>query len=503
MTADACTTADTCAAGLCVGGPPPNCDDANICTDDSCDPATGCVNANNTASCDDGDACTTADTCAAGACVGGAPPDCDDSDVCTADSCDSATGCVNATIEYTVSLSPDPLDLGNPGEQGVLTALVEELGTPVEGIVVSFAESADPNNAISLLPMAELDSNGEAQVIITGTALGTGTLSVTAVDANGDEIPGVTYTLGVPGDTCADLDAGTQTIEIMSLPCITDMTVTCEDGASNPVAGYLIASIEPPSAALTVTVIPVTDTAGEAKVLVDATGDGQGTVSASVTCGLDRAEAVVNVSECDDDSLCDDGLYCNGSETCDLISGTCQAGTAPDCADMVSCTDDTCNETTDSCDHTANDSLCTNNDVCDGIETCDVILDCQPGTALTCDDGNICTDDSCDAIAGCLNVNNTAPCDDGDACTTADTCSAGACVGGAPPNCDDANVCTDDSCDSATGCVNTNAPCDDGDACTTADTCSAGCVGGPHQIVTDDSCDPAPAVLMPITRTLR
>ena len=27
---------------------PPNCDDANVCTDDSCDPATGCVNANNT-----------------------------------------------------------------------------------------------------------------------------------------------------------------------------------------------------------------------------------------------------------------------------------------------------------------------------------------------------------------------------------------------------------------------------------------------------------------------
>ncbi len=92
---DACTTSDTCAAGGCVGGAPPNCDDGNVCTDDSCDPASGCVNANNTAACDDGDACTTADTCSAGACVG-ASLSCDDGNVCTDDSCDPASGCVNA-----------------------------------------------------------------------------------------------------------------------------------------------------------------------------------------------------------------------------------------------------------------------------------------------------------------------------------------------------------------------------------------------------------------------
>ena len=103
------------------------------------------------------------------------------------------------------------------------------------------------------------------------------------------------------------------------------------------------------------------------------------------------------------------------------------------------------------------------------------------GAAPDCDDGNVCTDDSCNPATGCVNANNTAPCNDGDACTTSDTCSAGACVGGAAPNCDDGNVCTDDSCNPATGCVNANnsASCDDGDACTTTDTCSAGaCVGG-------------------------
>src|SRR5881398_276998 len=70
---NACTTADTCAGGVCVGGSAPNCSDGNVCTDDACDPATGCVNTPNTAACTDGNACTTADTCAGGVCVGGPP----------------------------------------------------------------------------------------------------------------------------------------------------------------------------------------------------------------------------------------------------------------------------------------------------------------------------------------------------------------------------------------------------------------------------------------------
>ena len=93
--ANACTTADTCAGGVCVGGPAPNCDDGNPCTDDSCSPATGCVHVNNAAFCDDANACTTADTCAGGVCVGGPAPNCDDGNPCTDDSCSPATGCVH------------------------------------------------------------------------------------------------------------------------------------------------------------------------------------------------------------------------------------------------------------------------------------------------------------------------------------------------------------------------------------------------------------------------
>src|SRR5439155_1554673 len=65
---NACTVTDTCLLGSCAGTPR-TCDDANVCTADSCDPATGCVNAPRPGPCDDRNACTTGDTCAGGQCV--------------------------------------------------------------------------------------------------------------------------------------------------------------------------------------------------------------------------------------------------------------------------------------------------------------------------------------------------------------------------------------------------------------------------------------------------
>ena len=93
-----CDVAATCtgvAGQACPANPPKDCSDGNVCTTDTCDPATGCEHANNTDSCDDGDACTTADRCVDGSCAGGPAPNCDDGNLCTDDSCDSAIGCVN------------------------------------------------------------------------------------------------------------------------------------------------------------------------------------------------------------------------------------------------------------------------------------------------------------------------------------------------------------------------------------------------------------------------
>ena len=86
---------------------------------------------------------------------------------------------------------------------------------------------------------------------------------------------------------------------------------------------------------------------------------------------------------------------------------------------------------------------------------------------MGCDDGNYCTDDSCDPGGGCVFVDNSRGCDDGNPCTI-DRCNpnTGACEY-APVSCDDGNACTLDRCDPAAGgCVYVPVNCDDQDPCT-------------------------------------
>ncbi|GAF68425.1 unnamed protein product, partial [marine sediment metagenome] len=98
----------------------------------------------------------------------------------------------------------------------------------------------------------------------------------------------------------------------------------------------------------------------------------------------------------------------------------------------------------------------------------------------SCDDGNICTDDSCDPASGCVYTDNTDPCDDGLFCTVGETCTYGVCNGGEPRDCseldDDCNVgvCNEetDSCEAEP--VEDGTPCDDGLFCTGRDTCRDG-----------------------------
>ena len=90
---NACTTGDVCGGGQCAGPQSVSCDDSKICTLDSCDPQAGCVHLPLDAICDDSSACTVGDKCADGACVPGLPLDCNDANVCTDDQCNPAVGC--------------------------------------------------------------------------------------------------------------------------------------------------------------------------------------------------------------------------------------------------------------------------------------------------------------------------------------------------------------------------------------------------------------------------
>jgi len=142
---------------------------------------------------------------------------------------------------------------------------------------------------------------------------------------------------------------------------------------------------------------------------------------------------------------------------------------------------------------------CDDHDACTGAGRCGGGA-CLAGPPISCDDSNPCTDDACDSQTGCTHGNNTLDCDDADACTTADRCDAGVCRGGPARDCDDSNPCTDDTCDPLQGCFwsENHATCEDGDLCTVGDTCSSStCESGTARVCddgnscTDDSCNPA------------
>jgi hypothetical protein len=65
---------------------------------------------------------------------------------------------------------------------------------------------------------------------------------------------------------------------------------------------------------------------------------------------------------CTDDSECQNGNYCDGSEQC--ISGSCVSGSPVDCSDGASCSTEWCNETIQACEYFYNDSECGSGEVC-------------------------------------------------------------------------------------------------------------------------------------------
>jgi len=212
----------------------------------------------------------------------------------------------------------------------------------------------------------------------------------------------------------------------------------------------------------------------------------------AVGCTVDACnEASDGCEHSANDSLCDDGLFCDGLESCHSLLG-CQAGAPVSCDDGVDCTVDSCNEAADACDVAADDGYCNNALFCDGSEICNLVVGCQTGgdpcPGLWCsegndvcvecfidtdcpDVGNLCTDELC--VAGfCESLPNALPCDDGIACTYGDQCADGACQGTGL----DHGLCENDlfcdgveTCDAVLGCQAGGAPCVNPAACDEVD----------------------------------
>ncbi len=196
-----------------------------------------------------------------------------------------------------------------------------------------------------------------------------------------------------------------------------------------------------------------------------------------------------------DNGPCDDNDLCTVGEKCG--DGGCLGGVPVNCNDGNPCTDDSCQPDL-GCIHEPNQSPCSDADVCSVGDICGD-GECLPGKPLVCDDGNVCTDDNCDPAIGCIHADNSDPCDDGNSCTLLDQCGGGQCAGSAILDCDDGNPCTKDACLPEGGCNHAakEGACDDLDPCTIGDTCidglctsrtPANCDDG--NVCTDDACDP-------------
>ncbi len=212
-------------------------------------------------------------------------------------------------------------------------------------------------------------------------------------------------------------------------------------------------------------------------------------------CSDDSCNPALGCQYVDANVPCNDGNPCTIGDLC--AGGGCAPGKAKVCSSGDACTVAKCNILDGSCKFTAQvaGTACDDGLVCTGQDGC------QDGSCVgkpvDCADGNPCTDDSCDSKSGCTHAPGTSKCDDGNACTQSDVCSGGTCKGDSA-SCDDGNPCTSDGCNVKTGCTHLpgSGACDDANACTKNDSCGAGglCGGVPvacddGNVCTQDACD--------------
>ncbi len=181
--------------------------------------------------------------------------------------------------------------------------------------------------------------------------------------------------------------------------------------------------------------------------------------------GFGMANFSLTALTCSSNSECDDGVYCNGAETC--VDGECQDGTPPTCLDDGKFCNgsEVCDESTQGCGHSGNpcgegtfcneesdqcESLC-GNKVCDEGEDCNSCPnDCLSGS-IGGTDCDYCFKNTCDGI--CHPTKDGPNCPD---CVLSWCCGDGLCEGdedstdcavdcGSPPVCGDGTCAGDEN----------------------------------------------------------
>ncbi len=502
-----CTGGDACVSGVCVGTPL-SCDDSNPCTDDSCDPVSGCTHAPTSASgvaCDDGSACTIGDACSGGTCKGATALTCDDGNPCTDNTCNPASGCdfkanTSACDDGNACTAGDTCANGSC-QSGASTCQCQK-----DADCAAFADSNLCNG--TLICTANTCTVKPGSIVVCAAS------TTTCMDNVCNPATGVcALKTSTDGTGCNDGSACTQG-EACATGICKGIATTCDD--NNP------CTTDSCNSATGCVFAPNTNTCDDGSSCT--TGDtcaGGLCVGVGVNCDdgnactTDSCDQTGGCAHANNTAACEDGNLCTVGDAC--AGGACQAGAAKSCDDSNTCTADSCDPTS-GCIHTDLTQACDDGNACTANDAC-LNGKCQGGMlAVVCNDKNPCTADSCDPttaacvftpIAGCGGnclkdadcpstaggcqtgacdltslkcttkpAANGTSCTDKNACTTGETCTAGACAGGMAVLCNDGNPCTADVCDKVTGACTSaglsKIPCDDGNPCTTGDACFAG-----------------------------
>jgi hypothetical protein len=176
-----------------------------------------------------------------------------------------------------------------------------------------------------------------------------------------------------------------------------------------------------------------------------------------------------------DGAPCNDGSECTLEDHC--ASGEC-VGTALICDDGNQCTVDACLKDL-GCVHPPVSGGCEDGDKCTTGDYCED-EQCKPGKPAYCEDGNVCTADSCDPATGCVHQPVDGECGpahcEGMFWVGAAACAQGSCVKPAPVPCNDPNPCNVEKCDAVSGC--STMPLADGSPCASAGVCKGACAAG-------------------------
>jgi hypothetical protein len=220
---DACTTVDACVAGVCTGGVPVTCTALDQChIAGICNAGTGvCTNPPKTdgSGCNDGNPCTQTDVCAAGVCAGGNPVVCAASDQChDVGTCDTTTGlCSNPAL-----LDGSPCNDGNACSQ----LDVCQSGTCTGTAPVVCAASDQCHTTGTCDPTTGFCSNPEKT---DGTACSDGNACTKTDSCQAGVCMGASPVVCVASDQCHDVGVCDSMSGTCSNPLLLDGT-PCTDG---------------------------------------------------------------------------------------------------------------------------------------------------------------------------------------------------------------------------------------------------------------------------------